>query len=54
MIENIKDLEQIAQWCLCFGKTGEKIPVVVSKKWIEKVKAVYPDYFEPDNEDYIQ
>ena len=51
---NIKDLQNVEQWCLCFGKTGEKIPLTVSRKWIDKVKKVYPDYFEPGNEDYIQ
>lgn len=53
-IQTLQDIENTPQWCLCFGKTGEKIPVVVSKKWIEKVKKLYPDYFEPGNEDYIQ
>ena len=51
---DIKDLQWIEQWCLCFGKTGEKIPLTVSRKWIDKVKKVYPDYFELGNEDYIQ
>lgn len=53
-LESIKDIKTVQQWCLCFGKIGEKIPVVVTKKWIEKVQSVYPQYFDEGNEDYIK
>ena len=50
---NFDKLKELKQWVLCFAKVGEKIPVIVTKKWIDKVLAVYPHYFDKDNEDYI-
>lgn len=50
---NFDELKSLQQWCLCFAEVGEKQPVVVTKKWIDKVLNVYPHYFDKDNEDYI-
>lgn len=48
------ELKELHQWAVCFAKVGEKQPLVVTQSWMDKVKAVYPNYFEKDNEDYIQ
>ena len=50
---NFDKLKELKQWVLCFAKVGEKIPVIVTKKWVDKVLAVYPHYFDKDNDDYI-
>lgn len=50
---DFNELKSLKQWVLCFAKVGEKIPLVITKKWITKVLEKYPHYFEPDNEDYI-
>lgn len=47
------DLKKLKQWALCFAEVGEKQPVTVTKKWINKVLEVYPHYFDKDNDDYI-
>lgn len=53
-MDSLEELKELKQWALCFGKTGEKQPLVVTQSWIDKVKVVYPQYFEDGNEDYIQ
>lgn len=53
-MDSLQELKVLRQWALCFAKVGEKQPLVVTQAWIEKVKAVYPNYFDEGNEDYIQ
>lgn len=50
---DIEDLKHYNNWALCFAKIGEKQPIVITKKWVDKVLAVYPHYFDYDNQDYI-
>lgn len=50
---NFDELKNLSQWALCFAEVGEKQPVVVTKKWIDKVLKVYPHYFDEGNDDFI-
>ena len=50
---DIENLKRYNNWALCFARIGEKQPIVITKKWVDKVLAVYPHYFDKDNEDYI-
>ena len=50
---DIENLKRYNNWALCFARIGEKQPIVITKKWIDKVLAVYPHYFDYDNQDYI-
>lgn len=49
----LEELKQHKNWCLCFAKTGDKFPLTVVSSWVEKIKAIIPNYFESGNNDFI-
>lgn len=49
----LEELKQHKNWCLCFAKTGDKFPLTITESWVNKVKELYPNYFEAGNEDFI-